>query len=792
MKAVALFHDSAKFIQKAIKILTFSVSFASMFMGLSFIPLFPQPLPLIISFLISFMTLNDHREGMIIGSFIICSGLIYHMSRINFILILGSTEMKLLFLSILIVFFLFTPIKAKRNEDIIAISIGIISACMLFFNQTYFFAIPLMIVFAGIYKKQRIWLTLSYYAAISTPIQIMQYMKYIYNEKYHTLPPLYVPLLDIFNDIQESMRKISINEISRVLEIIAGQLKSRPSPSLNFMINALSEYINSLPGVILFLIIMFSLVSITAYIMSNSLKIMEGLEVTKRYSKYIEIFFPVITVTITTTFFYTFLTILQEPLSYMADINLFKMTIGIIGAAITTIPISFMNNEIKTNKIRDEHSEIIIKKSEKLIEELEYFHETIKRMGRVIPVNLDSLKREFSSIEEKLNDIIYNVEHKMYDLNELENKIYMIETQINQELNNLNKKINTILDEYYRNENYEFNLLLENYKKIGINLKVDHSVEYKEDEPIEIKLEKISKISNREWQVTEQIVEIYERIYNIIRIFYDSSLQEENPTLIIAKQEISKRELPCVVLEAIYVSINNLEIQFSKEIIKTINNLNKLIESTENILHQKETLTITSKQSHKSFMEIKGKIKNLKDVEENNHFKIANTINLYDIIIEFLNFFKEMFQSFLDELKLKEKQIEQLVLDKRYEWIKNNIIKEKIEYIIHNLNRSTLTNLNQIIFNLDTYLVNLTEYFDVISYYNETQEILVNYEISELIINNLLREKHFINLNELPFNGEIAKKYMQIYGEKNKDKVIFDVEKFVIYWRDEYNDSKSI
>jgi hypothetical protein len=763
-----------------------------MFMGLSFIPLFPQPLPLIISFIISFMTLNDHREGIIIGSLIICSGLIYHMSRINFILILGSTEIKLLFLCLLIVFFLFTPMKAKKNEDIIAMSIGIISACMLFFNQTYFFSIPLMIVFAGIYKKQRIWLTLSYYAAISMPIQIMQYMKYLYNEKYHTLPPLYVPLFDIFNDIQESMGKISINEISRVLEIISGQLKSRPSPSLNFMINALSEYINSLPGVILFLIIMFSLVSITAYIMSNSLKIIEGLEITRRHSKYIEIFFPVITVTITTTFFYILLAILQEPLSYMAEIDIFKMTAGVMGAAVTTIPISYMNNEIKTNKMREEYSEIIIRNSKKLIEDLKSFHEIIKRMSKVIPLNVDSLRREASSIEEKLDDIIYNVEQKTYDLNELKNKVHMIETQINQEVKNLSKKINTVLDEYFRNENYEFNLLLENYKKIGIDIEVDYTIEYNEDEPIEIKLEKISKISSREWEITEQIVEIYERIYNIIRIFYDPSLQQDNPTLIIAKQEISKREFPCVVLEAIYVSINNLEMQYSREIIKTINNLNKVIESTENILHKKEALTITFKQSYKTFTEIKGKIRTLKDVEEKNQMKITNIMNLYEVIIDFLNLFREMFQSFLEDMKLKEKQIEQLVKDKKYEWFRNNIIKEKLEYIIDTLTGSPLMNINQLIFNLDTYLVNISEYFDVISYYNETQEILVNYEISELIINNLLREKSFINLNELPFNGEIAKKYMQIYSEKNKDKVTFDKEKFVIYRRDQYDDSKSL
>lgn len=135
-------HDSVKFIQRTIKIFTFSVSFAALSMGLSFIPLLPQPIPLIISFIISFLLLNNRREGMIIGSLIIGLGLIYHMSRINLLLILGSTETKLLFFKYFNHFFLFTPIIAKIYEDIVAISIGIIVASMLFSIKPTFSQYP--------------------------------------------------------------------------------------------------------------------------------------------------------------------------------------------------------------------------------------------------------------------------------------------------------------------------------------------------------------------------------------------------------------------------------------------------------------------------------------------------------------------------------------------------------------------------------------------------------------------------------------------------------------------------
>ncbi len=715
------------------------------------------------------------------GSFLIGLGLIYHLSRINLILILGSTETKLLFLSILIIFFLFTPIIAKIYEDIIAISIGIIAASMLFFNQIYFFAVPLIIVFAGIYKKQRIWLTLSYYAVISIPIQIMQYIKYIYNEEYHTLPPLYVPLSEIFNDIQESMKKISINEISRVLDIISGQFKSRSDSTLKFMINAVSEYINSFPGVIFFLIIMFSLVSITAYIMSNSLKIIESMEITKKYSKFLEIFFSVITVTIITTLFYTFLIILQEPLSYVAEINLFNTMAGIIGTVLTTIPISFINYEMKISKIIERRSEIIRRNSEKLMDDMENFNELIRKISKNIPVNVDSLKSEAVSIEEKIKDILDNIKYGIYGLTDLESKISAIDTEIKDEVNNLYKKLNTVLNEYYRNEDYDFNTLLENYKKIGIEINGEISINYIDDEPIEIKIEKIEMMLNKQWEITEKILDIYEKIYNILRNYYDPLLPEENPTLAIAKQKFQERQFPCVILEAVYISINNLEMQYSKEISNTINRLIELMNSTKNIYINKEKSTILSKEIRDRLIDAENKVNNLIEISEKKVFTITKVIKVNEIINEYVKIYKEMFQDIYEEITLKEGHIEKLAISEGIKFTKNNQVKDKIIYILETLKRPHIYNINETIINLEKFLMQIDECFEIISNYNETEEILANYEISELIMKKLLREKGLIKINELPFKKEIAKKYMEIFSQRYKKDVMLDFETFTIY-----------
>ncbi len=703
------------------------------------------------------------------------------MSRINFILTLGSTEAKLSFICVTILFFFFIPTITKKQEDIIAMSIGIIAASLLFFKETYFFAIPLIIVFAGIYKKQRIWLTLSYYATISTPVQMMQYMKYIYNEEYKTNPPLYVPLSDIFNDIQTSMKEISINEISKVLEIIVAQFKENQPIG-----RALTEYMNSIPGVIIFLIIISSLVSITAYMMSNSLKIIESMEAIKKYSKYLEIFFSVITVTIITTLFFIFLVTLQEPLSYRAEINIYKMSIGILGAAITTLPISFINYEIKISTAVGERSMEIIKNSEKLIERIKQLRDLIKKIGHDLPVKVDALEMELLILDEKIKDILNNIKFRLYGLNELENKIKTVKVEVNEEINVIYKKLNIILDEYRRNENYEFNILIENFKKIGIVLNDGFVVNYDEDDPVEIKIQNIKEMLSKEWKITERITEIYSQIYYTMRIFFDPLLPEENPTLNIAKQKIQEREDPCIVLEALLVSLNNLEQQYSTEINNFLNKIFEVVSAIEKELEEKEKLTYLFKEKCEMLIEAGKKVNTFKEEKVKSGFKTTKIVTVKQVLVDYIKAFREMFTTFYDELIYKENQIEKISTECEIEWRKQAEIKEKILYLLSELNENLIFEVYKAVNYFYKILSIIDECFETISKYDEIQEFLVNYKFSEEIIKRLLSEKGMIKICELPFKEEFAKEYIESYYEKNKMELIYDTEKNILYRRGYY------
>ena len=59
----------------SLKMFTFAITLVAMALGMSFLPLFPQPLPVLLAVLVAFVTFKIPRVGMPIGGAIIGLGL---------------------------------------------------------------------------------------------------------------------------------------------------------------------------------------------------------------------------------------------------------------------------------------------------------------------------------------------------------------------------------------------------------------------------------------------------------------------------------------------------------------------------------------------------------------------------------------------------------------------------------------------------------------------------------------------------------------------------------------------
>lgn len=245
------------------RMVTFIINMVSMSLGFILIPLLPMPLPYIVAFLVAYATYKDKPYGMISGSLLISLGLIYHLSRIGFFQIFQSPIMKIFILSIIIAPFAICPAVISNNLHIIAIDMGIIAVALLFFEPSFYLAIPLILVFATIYRGRGIAFTFIYYAFISIPLQVIQYLKTF---EPGVFPPLYTPLTLIYHEIQSSLSYINLDELKKVFDSI----------SEIFLSSGFERYVTEIPDYIV--------EDFSAYLVTDYIEYIRSIELPPSYA----------------------------------------------------------------------------------------------------------------------------------------------------------------------------------------------------------------------------------------------------------------------------------------------------------------------------------------------------------------------------------------------------------------------------------------------------------------------------------------------------------------------------
>ena len=209
---------------------------------------------------------------MTVGGAVIGLGLMSHLADLYFISFLGDTQVRVAFIVIWMALFVGVPLMFKRYKSALAIDFGILAVTMLFFAPAYFMAIPLILASAVFFKKY-VSLTIIYYALLTVPLQIMQYYQYTVLPIVRTewwlepgsSPPLLVPLTSIAKDLTISMNQFRLYDTSKVIYNIAGQTTWIPDWSGRTIKDALTQYVDSVPGIVMFVVIMAGLALILVF-----------------------------------------------------------------------------------------------------------------------------------------------------------------------------------------------------------------------------------------------------------------------------------------------------------------------------------------------------------------------------------------------------------------------------------------------------------------------------------------------------------------------------------------------
>jgi hypothetical protein len=383
-----------------LRIGVFAITLLSMSLGMSILPVFPQPLPILIAFLVAFATYKSPKFGMPIGAPLIALGLLYHLAALNFIVALGEPYVRELVVFIFLFLFTALPLLFRSYKDAIAINLGIIAAIMLFSGGTYYLAVPLILTSAVFFKKKAA-LSAVFYGMIAAPLMVVQYLNFFSQierpdwwVEAGTSPPIYVPLTKVFEGVQTSMAQFRLYDTSQIVWSITGQFSGNPPLADHTIGEALSHYLDSLPGIALFIVMVFGLVLFIGLLARTFLEKTPELPG--------ERLLPMLTAVVATALFFIFLMGLQGALAFRADVNGTEMLIGTFATVLFTSPALLINTAPKKRAT----TEMILAKAKELLGKLQVFEGSLETVKSNIPVPVSAIEGKMLVVKDRLNEIV--------------------------------------------------------------------------------------------------------------------------------------------------------------------------------------------------------------------------------------------------------------------------------------------------------------------------------------------------------------------------------------------------
>jgi len=770
------------FRKKIFDIIIFALIFAGFAFILTTIPLLPLGLPLFISFLIAFAAFKSPKNGMTLGCLLVSISLVYHLARMNFIYVLGESEIRFLFVLLFILFFISISSSVERREDTLPISIGMISAGLLFFKQTFCLAIPLILVFATVYKKARLGLALTCYILISLPLQMLQYLNYGSQTE---RPPLYVPLDKIFVDLQKAMSRFTFNEIFRILGTIYEAVAS-PNSSLIESINSIGNYLNSFPGMVVFFLILSGLISATAFATSYLASFLKQIRAIKKYRDLVETLFSLITAVCIIFIFWTIMDALQYPLDFEAQVSSTNITSSILGTAGILLPISIGDYLLKQKELVEARSMLLVEKAQKARSKIDDFEQLLKRIKKDTPVVIAPIETRALLLKEDIDRIISRSSAGLYSLSEIEEKIDDLDKNLIIELNNLSEEINRIMEEHYARAFHQHSLCINKLKDIGLETKSQTEIadtKKFQERDINSKINLFKKLLDAGYSLADEAVQLFEKIYDITRSLYDPRLPSNSPTIVIVKQKIEEKANPWEIIDAVCASLYNLEKQYSAEISRSIENLRDSLNSIINLTVHRESLVPVLGNSLPEILGYANKARSIQTSFETKELNVMKVVIVKEALDSILNISKNLLSIFYRELKRKEIMISDLLPMEGYDWGKNVSLSERMEEAIEvtsNPSRYDVSRLTSILYRSFSYF---EECIGTLDLYNQQYEFLLNYVIAESIIDEFLRRQKHVYARELPFDPRYGKEYLRIYFRQRYAGLFFDEESTMIMKR---------
>jgi hypothetical protein len=836
-----------------------------MSIGFILIPLLPMPLPYIVAFLVAYATYKDKPYGMFTGSLLISLGLVYHLSRIGFFQIFQGPLVKIIILSFLIAPFAVCPAVISNNLHIIAIDMGIVAVALLFFEKTFYLAIPLILVFATIYKGKGIAFTFIYYAFISIPLQVIQYLKTFQEGVF---PPLYTPLNLIYSDIQSSLSYINMDELGKVynsiseiflsggferyvnevpdyivetfsrylvtdyidyirsiqlptsyapqyvidsfMQFVVAHIPTYENSILPHYINstlpsfmsrsldpdvwaalpsvgsgvlkmqieelfpqyvnyvfqtyfreATGQLLNSVPGILFFLIIMVGFISAITLLNMNMPDPVKESVIPGKYVDFVIYLLPIFVAAVTNFIFFISIDKLQQPLAFQATVN---QNILIYSTAFTVLfsaPVSFSKYVFDLRAVKEVRSVSLLDECKYQQEKLERFISLVNQMRTPVPDNFIDLKTRMLIALDEVKEIKISTE-RAKELKEIDENIRRIYNGLKDDVESFEMQLDIALRDYYIKTKFEYLEAAGEIIDLGLDVDPPTLPDMEYDAPLEEKLEHIEGVIQSGRVLVEKLIDTSDKIYEIISSLFEPSLPKDSATLMISREKLDEDE-PWVIIDAILVSLKNWEKQYSADIVNATRPINDSVETVVQLSRRRGSLSGLLGDKYEEIRRLAERVeaRNFSAGDEN--LKVLKVILIRDTILNTVDVVGKIIGILYYHIKDLEFNINLLLPREDYEWNRNLTLTERMSQSLDVINNYEQYRIDELISHLYRVLSYIDEAVDTIEYYNERKEMLLNYPVFQKKIQRILEEKGEIKLDELGVSEKYGREYLKMY-----------------------------
>ena len=738
-------------------LITFLITVVSMALAFTLIPLLPTPLPIVMALLIAYTTYRDPPIGSFAGSMVIGLGLFYHLSRIGFFQLFTGRWSVLFVMVILILPFVILSTQLADNIAVISMDMGLIAVSLLFFRSTFYLAVPVILIFATIYKRRGALVTFSYYAFMSLPLQVMQYLK---THEEGLPPPLYTPLNNVYLDIQESMKQVSLTEINKIFRVIGGQIINAGTTG-GTVEPALLRFVDSLPGMILFLLIISGLVSATAFI---TMKVPESLKKAKLPHKYgdaLIYIIPVGSASITNIIFFILLDNLQGPLAFQALVDIPIIVLSTSFTVVLSVPVSLSKYIIDLREILAIRLEYLRQEAESIFSEIQHYLELIESISDPIPTSFSSLHTKMLITLDELKEVIDKVSKGVTSPQEVDSMMRRVFTQLKDEATNLRWQLDVALEDYFVKIKFEYLESVREIRELGLDIDPPEIPDIPSDSSLESKLRNIEQVVESGEVLVEELISTSDMIYDIISSLFEPSLPGDSPIIQISREKKESDE-PWIIIDAILASLRNWEKQYSAEIIKSTRPIKDSVGTIIELSRRESTLLPILGERFNLIRSLAQDLE-VKDFEDERNLRVLRVILIRDTIFSTVDVVARVIGILYDYLKELEATIDSLLPMEDYEWNKNLTLVDRMNTSLEVINDYESREIGDIVSHLYRILSYIDEAVDTIEYYNERKELLLNYHILEKKIGRILGEKHEVGLWDLGVAEKYGREYLKLY-----------------------------